>query len=149
MDKHMNGSDLLVKFGAQATGHSTSHSATFSTETKDTSVKPAASEAKSSASLYKKKRVTGLSVQLKCDGLSVYSETEAGVEDFLSKWKVGESVDCAAFTRENDEKPYISGKFIITSLEISAPAGEDVTYSITLDNDGPVDVDESNIEPVA
>ena len=149
MDKYMNGSDLLIKIGDNATGHSTSHTATFTTDTKEVAVKPPASEAKSSASLYKGKRVTGLKVQLKCEGLSVYAETETGLEDILAKWKVGESVECAAIAREHDEKPYVSGKFIISSLEVSAPAGEDVTYSVTLDNDGPVTVDETNIEPAA
>ena len=32
-------------------------------------------------------------------------------------------------------------------MEISSPAGEDTTYSITLDNDGEVTVDETKFEP--
>lgn len=58
-------------------------------------------------------------------------------------------MECAAIAREHDATPYVSGKFIISTLDVSAPAGEDVTYSVTLDNDGPVTVDETKIEPAA
>lgn len=144
--RYINGSDLLVDFGGKATGHATSHTMSLNTETKDTAVKPAASSS-SSAALYKKKRVTGLSVQIKADGLGVYSESESGIKDFLSKWKTGASVAVKAFARTNDSNPYISGNFIISSMEISAPAGEDATYTITLDNDGEVTIDETKFEP--
>lgn len=146
----INGNDLLVRFDDEATGHSTSHTTTFNTETKDVAVKPLASAAQSSAGLYKKKRVTGLSVQIKCEGLAVYGETESGLQAFLAKWKVGASVECEGFSRpatasQTAPAPYLSGNFIITSLENTAPAGEDATYSITLDNDGPVTIDETKI----
>lgn len=146
-EEYINGSDLLVSFGGSATGHATSHSVSLSTETKDVAVKPAASAARSSAGLFKNKRVTGLSVQIKADGLAVYDESEAGVPDFLEKWAEGQSVAVKAFARGGDTTPYISGNFIIASMEISSPAGEDATYSITLDNDGAVTVDESKFEP--
>lgn len=148
MEKYINGSDILVMFDDKATGHSTSHTSTFSTETKDVAVKPKASEAKSSSGLFKRKRVTGLSVQVKCDGMCVYGETEAGLKQFLAKWKVGESVKISCFERGKDETPYLSGNFIISSLETTAGAGEDVTYSVTFDNDGEVNVDESKIDTV-
>ena len=145
--RYINGSDLLVDFGGKATGHATSHTLSLNTETKDVAVKPAASAASSSAKLYKSKRVTGLSVQIKADGLGVYAEDESGIPDFLNKWKNGSSVAVKAFARSNDANPYLSGNFIISSMEISTPAGEDTTYSITLDNDGEVDIDETKFEP--
>lgn len=144
---YINGSDLLVKFGSAATGHATSHSLSFSTETKDVAVKPASTQPLSTASLFKSKRITGLGVQIKASGLSVYSETESDVSDFLGAWKVGSSVSAAAFSRGNDATPYVSGNFIITSIEVSAPAGEDATYDITLDNDGAVSIAEAKFEP--
>lgn len=144
--QYVNGSDLLINFGSSATGHATSHTLSFSTETKDMAVKPAAS-AQSNASLFKKKRVTGLSVQIKAEGLGVYAESESGIPDFLSKWKVGSPVEVEGFHRGNDANPYVSGDFIISSLEIGEPAGEDTTYNITLDNDGPVDIDETKFSP--
>lgn len=147
--KYINGSDLLVMFGTSATGHATSHTLSLNTETKDNAVKPAASVSQSSAALFKRKRVTGLSVQIKADGLGVYEESESGIQDFLSKWKVGASVAVKAFHRGNDANPYVSGDFIITSLEIPQQAGEDTTYSITLDNDGAVSIDETKFGPAS
>ena len=48
--------------------------------------------------------------------------------------------------RENSDKPYLSGKFIIASLERTDPAQDDATYSITLENDGmPDTLDETAI----
>ena len=83
------------------------------------------------------------------DGLGDYDESEAGIPDFLDQWKAGSSVEVKAFHRGNDAAPYISGNFIITSLEISEPAGEDTTYSITLDNDGAVTVDGTKFGPAS
>lgn len=149
MDKYVNGSDLLVKVADKAFGHCTSHTSTFNTETKDMAVKPVASESKSTDSFFKSKRVTGLSVQVKADGLVVYNEDESGLKTLLGKWKVGESVELSLFEREGDDTPYCSGKFVITSLENTAPAGEDATYSATFDNDGPVTISEDNLATLA
>lgn len=143
---YVNGSDLLMKFGSGAVGHCTSHTATYSTETKDVAVKPAASVDASNASLYKSKRIIGLSVQVKADGAKFYSEGESGFKQALGYWKSGQPIQVSLFERENDDSPYCSGNFIITSLEESNPASEDASYSITLDNDGPVTIDESNLD---
>ena len=140
---YVNGSDLLVMVGTKAVGHCTTHTATFSTETKDTAVKPTAATAASAASLFKGKRVSGLSIQVKADGLVFSGETEAGFKDILGAWKAGEPVELVLLKRENDDNPYCSGNFIISSLENTAPAGEDATYSATFDNDGAVTIDEA------
>lgn len=140
-EEYINGSDILVSIDGKASGHCTSHTATFSTETKDVAVKPVATEAKSAKSLFKKKRITGKSVQVKSDGLSVYDESEAGIPAFLKAWHAGTPVTLNLFHRGNDAKPYATGQFIISNLEETAPAGDDVTYSVTFDNDGPVDID--------
>lgn len=149
MNNYVNGSDLLMKLGSNAIGHCTSHSSTFTTETKDVAVKPAASVQASTASLYKSKRVTGLAVQVKADGLCFYRETESGLKVILAAWALGQAVNVSLFERENDTDPYVSGRFIITTLENTAPAGEDATYSVTLDNDGPVTVDTTKIDLLA
>ena len=140
---YVNGSDLLVMVGNKAVGHCTTHTATFSTETKDTAVKPAASVASGSGSLFKNKRVSGLSVQVKADGIVFSGETESGFKDILSAWKTGAAVALKLFKRGSDATPYCSGNFIISSLENTAPAGEDATYSATFDNDGVVTIDET------
>jgi hypothetical protein len=146
MKEYVNGSDLLVSVAGQAVGHCTSHTATFSTETKDVSVKPLASEAPSSGALYKSKRVTGLSIQVKADGLQFYKETEGGFKQVLGPWSKGQSVELNLFERSQDEKPYVTGNFIISSIEQTAGAGEDATYSVTFDNDGAPTVNPDNLD---
>lgn len=145
-EKFINGSDLLVQMDGKATGHSTSHTSTFSTETKDVAFKPVATTPKSSSKLFKNKRITGLSVQIKCEGLCIYGETESGLKAFLAKWKKGASVPVKCFERGGDATPYLSGNFVISSLENTAPAGEDATYSVTFDNDGEVEIDETKLD---
>lgn len=136
---YINGNDLLVSIDGKAVGHCTTHTATFSTETKDTAVKPVATKSKEEAGKFKSKTVSGLSIQVKADGLAFRSETEGGFKQLLAKWKMGSSVKLDLFERENDSVPYLSGSFVITTLEITAPAGEDSTYSATFDNDGAPD----------
>lgn len=154
---YVNGNDLLVYVktgtGAQAErkaiGHCTTHTAAFNTETKDVAVKPAANLPRATAGLYKSKRITGLSVQVKCSGLCFYDEAEGGFKHILSKWAAGQPVDLELFERPAEAnatiEPYASGSFVISSLENTAPAGEDATYDATFDNDGAVDVDDSKI----
>lgn len=149
MDQYVNGSDLLMKLGGNAIGHCTSHTSTFNTETKDVAVKPLANQPATAASLYKTKRIVGLGVQVKADGLCFYSETESGLKVILAAWALGQHVHVDLFERENAAMPYVSGNFVITSLENTAPAGEDATYSVTLDNDGPVVVDATKLDLLA
>ena len=48
--------------------------------------------------------------------------------------------------RENSDKPYLTGNFVIASLERVDPAQDDSTWSISLDNDGePTTLDETAI----
>ena len=155
---YVNGNDLLVyvKTGSgqtatrKAIGHCTSHTATFNTETKDVAVKPAANLARSTAGLYKVKRITGLSVQVKCSGLCFYAEEEGGFKHILAKWAVGQNVELELFERPAESggtiEPYASGSFVISTLENTAPAGDDATYDATFDNNGAVEVDESKLD---
>lgn len=145
---YINGSDLLVMAGEKAVGHCTSHTATFSSETKEKAVKPPMANPKAGKSLFKNKTVTGLSVQVKAEGLCFYQETENGIKDFLAKWKVGQSIPLKLFEREKDTTPYLEGNFVISSLELTSPAGEDATYSATFDNDGAPDIDETKLDMV-
>ncbi len=133
--EYINGSDILVNVGGKATGHSTSHTVTMTSETKERQVKPKASASKS-AGKWKQKGVTGLSIQIKADGLQVYEETENGFVECAAMWGKGTSVEVECYRRGNSDKPYIKGKFIIDSIEESDPAQDDATYSISLSNDG-------------
>lgn len=135
MSSYINGSDLLLKVGGKAVGHCTSHTVTFNSETKERAVKPAASAAKSSG-LWKEKGVTGLSISISFEGLRFYEDSENGFEEIATQWGIGDQVLVEAFKRGEDKKPYISGNFVIASLEESSPAQDDATYSGTLESSG-------------
>jgi predicted secreted protein len=135
---YINGSDLLLKVAGKAVGHCTTHTTTFNSETKDRAVKPTADKKKSSG-LWKGKGVTGLSISISAEGLRFYEETESGFDEISAKWGKGQSVEVEAFRREEDETPYLKGKFVIASIEEGAPAQDDATYSISLENDGEPD----------
>ena len=61
----------------------------------------------------------------------------------------GQSVEVKCMERENADKPYLSGKFVIASLERVDAAQDDATYSISLENDGVVEFDETAITETA
>lgn len=142
---YINGSDILLSVAGKAVGHSTSHTTTYNSETKDRAVKPV-STATASAGLWKQKTVTGLSVSISAEGLRTYDETECSIKSLMTAWKSGQSVAVKGFLRSGDETPYLSGNFIIASIEEGAPAGDDVTYSVSLENDGEVTITESAME---
>lgn len=135
---YVNGSDLLLFVGDKAIGHCTSHTATFNSETKDRAVKPAADKGLS-AGLWKGKTVIGLSISISTEGLRFYNETEMGFKGLFKEWIKGKSVKLKCLERGNSEKPYLVGQFVISSLEESAPAQDDATYSASFENDGEPD----------
>lgn len=132
---YVNGSDLLLKVGGKAVGHCTSHTLTFGSETKERAVKPVATE-KKSAGLWKGQGITSLSIEIKAEALVFATETENGFEKLAPLWGAGNSVEVEAFRREEDSTPYVKGMFVIDSLEQTAPAQDDATYSVSLKNDG-------------
>ena len=142
---YCNGSDMLVYVGGKAVGHCTTHTTTMTSETKDRAVKPVATKS-ISAGLWKSKGVTGLSISISAEGLVFYGESETGYKALVAAWKAGKSVEVKCMERENSEKPYIKGKFVITSLDRTDPANDDSTYSVSLENDGEPDtIDETAI----
>lgn len=145
---YCNGSDMLLYINGKAVGHCSSHTATINAATKDRAVKPVAS-ASISAGLWKGKGVTGLSVSISAEGLCCYEETEGGYKAALGLIIAGKSVTVKCMERENSDKPYLQGRFVITSLERSDPAQDDATYSISLENDGEVEVDDTAITETA
>ncbi len=136
---YVNGSDLLLMVGDKAVGHCTTHTLTFNSETKDRSVKPVASAAKT-AGLWKEKGVSSMSISVSAEGLRFYNETENGYEEIAALWGKGESVQVKAFKRGGDSTPYLQGKFVISSIEESSPAQDDATYTVNLENDGEPDI---------
>lgn len=142
---YCNGSDVLLYVEGKAIGSCTTHTTTFNSETKERAVKPVATKNISSG-LWKQKGVVGLSYSISAEGLVFYDETECGFKDLFKLWKAGKSVEVKCMERENSDKPYLVGKCVISSLEETAPAQDDATYSISLENDGePTTLDESAI----
>lgn len=141
---YCNGSDMLLYVGGKPVGHCTTHTTTINSETKDRAVKPVASKG-ITAGLWKNKGVVGLSVSISAEGLVFYQETESGYKSCLSQIGKGQSVEVKCMERENTDKPYLSGKFVIASLERTDAAQDDSTYSISLENDGEVSLDETAI----
>ena len=140
---YVNGSDLLLFAGTHAIGHCTSHTVTCNSETKDRAVKPVADASRASG-LWKKKVVTGLSVNVSADGLRFYDEDEHGYQYLLGVWKSGAPITLRGREREKTGS-YMQGSFVITSLEETSPAQDDTTYKVTFENDGEVDFTTSNI----
>jgi predicted secreted protein len=145
---YVNGSDMLLIVGGKAIGHCTTHSVTLNSETKDRAVKPLQS-APLSAGLWKGKSVTSLNVSISGEGLAFYNETENGYKELLALWKAGAPVAVKCLERESDETPYLTGNFVITSLERTDPADDDATYTINLENDGEVTISEAAITETA
>ena len=139
MDKYINGSDLLVNVGGKAVGHSTSCQITLSAETKERAVKPLSS-LPSQSGLWKDKGITGLAVSISADGLRVQSETEKGFMEIAPDWGKGDTVAVEVYDRGNTSSPILKGDFVITSLEITGPAQDDITYSVSLENAGEPEV---------
>lgn len=141
---YVNGSDLLIKVAGDYLGSCTSHTTTFTSETKERAVKPVGT-LPISAGLWKGKGVVGLSISISGEGLRTFDKSETGFKALYAAWKAGKSIEVEAMERESTT-PYLKGKFVIASLEESAPAQDDATYSITLENDGePESLDESKI----
>ncbi len=132
---YVNGSDLLLMIGEKAVGHCTTHTLTFNSETKDRSVKPVASAAKT-AGLWKEKGVSSMSISISAEGLRFYNETENGFDEISALWGKGQSVTVKAFKRSGDADPYLQGSFVISSIEEASPAQDDATYTVNLENDG-------------
>lgn len=141
---YCNGSDMLLFVGGKAVGHCTTHTTTINSETKDRAVKPVATKG-ISAGLWKNKGVTGLAVSISAEGLVFYQEAESGYKSCLAMIKAGQSVEVKCMERGSTDKPYLTGKFVIASLERTDAAQDDATYSISLENDGEVTFDESAI----
>lgn len=145
---YCNGSDMLLYIGGKAVGHCTTHTTTINSETKERAVKPVASKGVS-AGLWKDKSVVGLGVSISAEGLVFYQETESGYKSCLALVGKGQSVDVKCMERGNTDQPYLTGKFVIASLERVDAAQDDSTYSISLENDGEVVFDENAITETA
>lgn len=143
---YINGSNALFAIDGDALGHCSTHTFTFSSETKDRAVKPVASST-ATTGLWKDKGITGLSVSISGEGYINDAETEAGFDKMMKAMASGTTVVATLFARGNSDSPYFQGECIITSLERTDPAQDDSTYTIELESaTEPTTLDYTQIE---
>ena len=129
---YIHGSDMLVGLMLEDAftpmGHSKTCTISNKAETK---------AAASSAGKWKEKSVSGLSVEISSEGFKFYGD-EMGYDKLLELWEKSEPVTVRYALRGEETTKYREGKFLITSLDETSPSDDDSTYTISLENSGPV-----------
>ena len=138
----VEGRDLMLYLNTGASGENptytpqaaaTSHTITYSAETKERVTK----DTKNGA--FSNKTVTKLGVSIKSDCLVSVGDA-AGWDKLLATFKARKPIKLKyGFVDEKNGDSYEEGMFVITSLEQNSPADEDASYSATFENDGAVE----------
>lgn len=140
---YIHGSDMLVGLMLEDAftpmGHSKTCTISNKAETKERAVKPTleTKAVASSAGKWKEKSVSGLSVEISSEGFKFYGD-EMGYDKLLELWEKSEPVTVRYALRGEETTKYREGKFLITSLDETSPSDDDSTYTISLENSGPV-----------
>lgn len=136
----MDGRDLMLYIDTsetpqtpnwQAQALATSHTITYSSETKERLTKD-------SPGGNPEKRITNVTVQIQAEALRAFGDADkklllkAMKEKKLVKLKYG-------FAAEEEGDDYEEGLFVIDQLEETSQAGEDVTYSAQFSSSGSVE----------
>lgn len=137
--EYMSGSNVLFTVGGKGLGHSTTHTVTYSTETKKRGVKPPVKE-KTKKALFSGKGVTEMSISVHGEGFRYKGEEELSLDEIRKLWGIGRSVELSCFEREGDTTPYLKGKFVISKVEETSPAQDDATFTVDFENDGEPEV---------
>lgn len=136
MSKYRDGTDLILSVGGHALGHSTECKISYKAETGTRKTKEAA------AGKWDEKYVKSLGCTVTSSGF-VYdtddTSNKPNIATLRSLFKTGQPVSASWAYR--DDGSVDGGQFIITSLDHEGKAGDDETYSITLENSGAVDGD--------
>lgn len=115
------------------TAAATSHTISFSGETKERVTKDTENGA------FSQKSVTKLTCSITCEALTTYN-ADMGYDKLLSLMKARTPVLLKfGFTTSDTGSSYEQGLFVITSLEQNTPADDDATYSATFENTGKVE----------
>ena len=140
MEHILDGTDLILSVGGGALAFSTGCKITTQTETGERVTKEAAS------GKWKEKYVKSYSESISADGVvCVDAAKDAPTYDTLKDMQIaGTAVDVTYNLREPGKRTGktaggYKGKFIITSLDLDAQAGDDAKYSIQLENCGKVE----------
>jgi predicted secreted protein len=138
-DGVLEGIDLILSVGGKALGYSTGCKVSTSTETGERITKEATS------GKWKDKYAKSFSESISVDGLVLKDpDSEKPTYEELKAMQLsGEPIEAQysireGSTREGKTAGGYKGKYIITSLELDAQAGEDAKYSATLENSGAV-----------
>lgn len=140
MENILDGTDLILSIAGGALAFSTGCKVTTSTETGERVTKEAA------AGKWKEKYVKSFSESISADGVvCTDADTNAPTYDQLKDAQIaGTPVDVTYNIREAGQRTGkttggYKGKFLITSLDLDAQAGDDAKYSIQLENCGKVE----------
>lgn len=123
----INGTDIVVFIGSEVVAHATSHSLSMTMATRDTSNKDTGK--------FDTKAPARLNVTASCDALVVYTDFAVMAAALLDR----EPLDVKFGQRSSDGSHddtvfYAEGKFIITSLDMTAGDQENATYSASFEH---------------
>ena len=130
---YRDGSDLMVFLAGKPMLAAKSHKIAYKTSTKSITTKDSVN------SKYQRKIVTRIDVTITADALSVVeSDAETvGYTELLTELKKGTSVELR-FGLKDKSGSFETGKFVIDSLDLNTPAGEEASYTAQFSNDGEV-----------
>lgn len=133
MGKYRDGTDLILSINSKALGHSTECKISYKADTGTRKTKEAA------AGKWDEKYVKSLGCTVTASGF-VFDDDDQNqkpsIDTLRTAFKTAQPVDASWAYRDGGSIE--SGKFIITALDHEGKAGDDETYSITLENSGAV-----------
>lgn len=136
----LDGTDLIFSVNGKALGFSTGCKITTSTETGERTTKEQAS------GKWKETFVKSFSESISADGcVLVDGDTNMPTYDELKDLQMaGKPIEATYGVRVEDSREgktagQYKGKYIITSLDLDAQAGDDAKYSVRLQNSGKVE----------
>ena len=129
---YINGSDIMLYLDSKPSLAAKSHKISYKTTSKQIITKDVKN------SLYTNKIVTRIDVSISCDALVAVGDSKSfGSDELLAKLKEAKTVDLR-YGNKNNTGTFEEGKFIIDSIDISSPAGEEASYTATFSNYGEV-----------
>ena len=146
----LDGTNLILSVSGKALGFSTGCKVSTSTETGERVTKEAAS------GKWKEKYVKSFSESISADGCVLTDgDTDTPTYDQLKDLMLaGEPIEASYNLRDGDKRTGktsggYKGKYIITSLELDAQAGDDAKYSVNLENCGKVEKQTNGLSEAA
>lgn len=130
MENYRDGTDLILSIANHALGHSTECKISYKAETGTRKTKEQA------AGKWSEKYVKSLGCTVTASGFVHEDDDNNSIDALRAAFKNATPVDASWGYRGSQATD--GGKFVITSLDHEGKAGDDETYSITLENSGAV-----------